>query len=100
MRKIEDLLKTKIWLFDEPYYVDDEQLKVINTKGVRDDHALDFVKTGKKSDHIKSCIERAAKEAAATPAQVKNVVTEAQLDAAIEKAMANLLASYDLVKKK
>jgi len=94
-RTFKDLGKTKIWLYEQPFFVDDEQLKVINTRGVKEEHAHEFVTTGKVSDHIKRCIELAAKEKQAPAA-----APDKNLDAAIEKAIAKLLAEYDLVKKK
>lgn len=91
--------KHKIWLMSQSFLVDDEQLKVINTPGVKEDHAHEFVTTGKKTDYIKKCIEIAESQKQLV-APVADKKIEQMVEAGLEKAIAKLLADYDLTAKK
>jgi hypothetical protein len=88
--------KKKIWLREESFYVTDEQMEVINTKGVFEADAYEFVTTGKKNENVQRAIEKAEKEKAqapAAPASSQNI--EQMIEAGVEKAMSRILSDYE-----
>lgn len=94
-----DVPVKKIWLKGEAFWVDDEQLEIINTKRVDEDGAYEFVTTGKKNQDVVRAMELAEKEKVLPPAAV-NKKMEDMINEAIEKGMAKLMQEYNLVKKK